>query len=343
MKYGTKWPEYARQWDAMIINSSREEGFRKLALKFIDLKPRYVPLANQTGIPWQIFAVMHMRESNNDFSKSLAQGDPWNRQSTNEPISGPFSSFEESAIWTMNHDGLTNVIDWRLEKQLWHLERLNGLGYALGPTDNRTGTEYPPMPSPYIWGGTNQQRPGKYIRDHVFDPNTMDTQPGCAAILWMLAKLDPTIEFVRETPMGVEPPTTGNPPMADTDLAELLAIIKKMETRQTLMQMEIAAVRAIAAGETPEDPPEVPPKTEPKPPVVVAPPIEPLDLKTLIISAIGAIVAPATGVSEAVDKGTLGSLIPYVGMAASAFGIPSWILPLAGRLLGRMLPTGVPK
>jgi lysozyme family protein len=236
--YGSKWPEYARQWDAMIINPSRDETFRKLALKFIDLKPRYVPLANQTGIPWQIFAVMHMRESDNDFSKSLAQGDPWNQRSTNEPISGPFSSFEESAIWTMNHDGLTQVIDWRLEKQLWHLERLNGLGYAQGPTDRRTGIKYPPMPSPYIWGGTNQQRPGKYIADHVFDPNTMDAQPGCAPILAMIAKLDPSVIFVRETPMGVEPPSTPEPDMSDTPAAQ----------PQVNIQFDWAKIERIAEG-----------------------------------------------------------------------------------------------
>ena len=54
------------------------------------------------------------------------------------------------------------------------------------------------MPSPYIWGGTSIQRPGKYIRDGVFSSTTWDTQPGVAPIMRMMAAIDPTIKFTRE-------------------------------------------------------------------------------------------------------------------------------------------------
>lgn len=322
MRYGDKWPEYARQWDAMVINASREQQFRTLALKFIDLKPRYVPLADQTGIPWQIFAVMHMRESDNDFSKSLAQGDPWNRQSTNEPISGPFSSFEESAIWTMNHDGLIKVVDWRLEKQLWHLERLNGMGYANGPKDIRSGITYPPMPSPYIWGGTNQQRPGKYIRDHVFDPDTMDTQPGCAPILWMIAKLDPTVQFVRETPMGIEPPS--EVPVAEID-----------ELRQTVtaLSRQVAEIASILGQLVPKPPiVPVPPVTPVTPPVSTVPvtppgkspfdPTAPVNLSAIILGVISAIIGPKTGAINPLETGGLSSFLPFILGGSAGIGLP---------------------
>src|SRR6185369_1832675 len=52
------------------------------------------------------------------------------------------------------------------------LEKYNGLGYAAKG-----------VPSPYIWAGTNQYQSGKYVRDHVYDPNAVDTQLGCAGLL----------------------------------------------------------------------------------------------------------------------------------------------------------------
>ncbi|WP_164937438.1 hypothetical protein [Bradyrhizobium guangxiense] len=46
-----------------------------------------------------LIAVSHYRESSQDFSKRLAQGDPWNRVSTHVPAGrGPFNSFEESLL-----------------------------------------------------------------------------------------------------------------------------------------------------------------------------------------------------------------------------------------------------
>ena len=127
-----------------------------------------------------------------------------------------------------------------------------------------------------------------------------------------------------------------------TDIEQVLAIVEKLASEITLVRMEMATLRSLVTGEKPPVKPAEPVK--PTDPVVVTPPpaIEPLDLKTLILSIIGAVVAPATGVSETVDKGTIGALLPYIGMAASAFGIPSWILPLAGGLLSKFA-TGAKK
>ena len=55
------------------------------------------------------------------------------------------------------------------------------------------------LPSPYVWGGTNIQKPGKYVRDGVLSKKVWDTQPGCAPILKVLSTLDPSITLVRET------------------------------------------------------------------------------------------------------------------------------------------------
>lgn len=187
MRYGLKWPMYAKQWDSMKIRPDRLAEFESIAHHLVALKDKYIPIERITGVPWYMIAVIHLRESGNDFSKSLAQGDPWNRRSTHEPISGPFGSFTESAVWSLKHDGLTTVHDWRLEKQLYFLENYNGSGY-----------EVRNLPSPYLWGGTNVQRPGKFVSDGVFNASRWDIQPGVAPILKCMMELDPTIRPVRE-------------------------------------------------------------------------------------------------------------------------------------------------
>lgn len=79
------------------------------------------------------------------------------------------------------------------------MEQYNGLGYA-----------YKNTPSPYIWSGTDQYQKGKYIRDHVFDPNVVDKQLGVAGLILSLLSADPTIRFpapqepVQRSPVTVQ-------------------------------------------------------------------------------------------------------------------------------------------
>ena len=187
MRYSIKWPEYQQQWDAMKIKPARQAEFDHIAHKLVALKNKYLPIEDASGVPWWMIAVIHMREADNDFSKGLAQGDPWNRRSKNKPICGPFGSFVESAIWALRHDGLSSVKDWRIEKVLYFSEIFNGTGYDMRH-----------LPSPYLWGGTSIQRAGKFVRDRVFSSGAWDSQPGVAPILYTMGKLDQTIRFIRE-------------------------------------------------------------------------------------------------------------------------------------------------
>lgn len=331
MKYGTKWPEYARQWDAMAINSEREVEFRRIAQFAVDHKARYQAIEALTGVSWPHIAVLHRRESDADFDTYLGNGEPLDRVTRLVPKGrGPFTgpdAFEKGAVDALHLDGLDEVPDWRLEKILYYCEVFNGAGYA-----NRG------LPSPYIWGGTNQQRPGKYVADGVFDPNAMDRQPGCAPILAMIARLDPSVKFVRETPMGVEPPTTPEPPMADATTTEILRQLNQLSERID------ALARIVNFGKEVLDPVKTTPKandpaatTTTTPPVAATDPIRnPVNFGTLITSLLAMVVAPATGLSESVDKGTLGSLIPVATAVASGFGLPGWVLPLAGQLITRL-------
>ncbi len=189
MRYRDKWPVYAKQWNAMTVNASRRAEFKRLAQFAVDHKAEYMAIQKATGVPWPLIAVLHRRESDADFTTYLGNGEPLNRKTRLVPKGrGPFKTFKEGAIDALHIDGLDRVKDWRLEKQLYYSELFNGAGYH-----NRG------LPSPYIWGGTNQQRRGKYVADGKWSSKAMDGQPGVAPILAEIARLDPSVEFERET------------------------------------------------------------------------------------------------------------------------------------------------
>lgn len=170
-------------------------------------KVRYQSLSARTAVPWPFIAVAHEREASQDWMGNLAQGDPWNHISVHDPAGrGPFKSWEDAAVDALlncpPHAGKNR--DWSIGGTLTMLEEYNGLGYAsMG------------RPSPYIWSGTNQYVSGKYIRDHVFDPNVIDAQLGCAGLLMAMMALDPTISFgatISPPPIVISPPIAPTAP-----------------------------------------------------------------------------------------------------------------------------------
>lgn len=189
----------AKRWASAQLT----RNFQTIARHLVDpnAKARYQAVSAKTGVPWAVIAVTHERECSQDWTGSLAQGDPWNRVSIHVPAGrGPFRSWEEAAI-----DALVNCPpyaarnkDWSIGGTLAMLEQYNGLGYAARG-----------MPSPYIWSGTDQYVSGKYVRDGVYDPNVVDSQPGCANLLMKMMELDPTITFTGLTIITITP--TGKP------------------------------------------------------------------------------------------------------------------------------------
>lgn len=187
------------RWDNMSINPSKEDVLNHTARRLVDpsAKERYIQIETTTGVPWFIIAVIHERESGQDFTRQLSQGDPLNRVSVHEPQHrGPFFNHPNDPP---GHDAfyrgaLDALIDCPPHASRWHdwspggaltlLEEYNGLGYA-----NRG------MPSPYIWSFSNQYVRGKYVADGVFSLTTVDSQEGCAPLLKTMMQLDSTIKF----------------------------------------------------------------------------------------------------------------------------------------------------
>lgn len=181
--------ENARRWQAMHVDADLVSTIDKISARLIAqaAKYRYQTVAGKTGVPWFIIAVIHERESSQSWLANLAQGDPWDRPSFHVPRGrGPFASWEMAA-----EDALANCApfaarwtDWTVGGALTLLEEYNGLGYAARG-----------IPSPYIWASTDQYVRGKYIADGHFDPNAIDHQIGCAALLSRMAEVDLSVTF----------------------------------------------------------------------------------------------------------------------------------------------------
>ena len=213
---------------------TRKADANSIAFRLFQAKKRYQAVEAKTGVPWSIIAVIHERESSQDWRAQLSQGDPLNRVSVHVPAGrGPFSIWEEGA-----YDALANCPpflarhkDWSLGPALTALEAYNGVGYAAKG-----------VPSPYLWSGTDQYSSGKYVRDGFYDPNKVDAQMGCAALLMGLMALDPTITFTgsKITPPAPVPSakpsqpsiTHPSPGSIGAAIASLIAFIASLFKRK---------------------------------------------------------------------------------------------------------------
>ena len=183
---------------------TRSTQIEKQAAKIRANRVRYATVATKTGVPWDVIAVIHYRESSNDFAGVLHNGQKiigTGRKTTLVPKGrGPFTSWEQAAI-----DALNNCApyagknkDWSLANTLDVLERYNGLGYR------KKG-----LPSPYLWAGTDQYAKGKYVADGKYDPNHVAQQLGVASLLIALrgeTEAKPVVPV--DKPAVVAPPPT---------------------------------------------------------------------------------------------------------------------------------------
>ncbi|MGA1801493.1 peptidoglycan-binding protein [Rhizobium sp. HT1-10] len=161
-----------------LAKFTRSEQIEAMSAKISANRARYDAVSIKTGVPWDVIAVIHSRESSCNFAGVLHNGEHiigTGRKTTLVPKGrGPFGTWEDAAI-----DALMNCApyagkntDWSLANTLDLLESYNGLGYR------KKG-----LPSPYLWAGTGQYTSGKYVADGHFDPGVVDQQIGAAAIL----------------------------------------------------------------------------------------------------------------------------------------------------------------
>lgn len=157
--------------------------------------------SSKTGVPWYIIAVIKEREAGADsaWKLSIAQGDAWDKPSRHVPKGrGPFPDWYAAADDALNLCApyASHWRDWSVGGGLTLLERYNGLGYF------ERG-----VVSPYLFSGTTVYARGKYGSDDRYDPDLVDKQVGCAAILMCMAELDSSVQFMAPgTPARSGPP-----------------------------------------------------------------------------------------------------------------------------------------
>jgi lysozyme family protein/peptidoglycan hydrolase-like protein with peptidoglycan-binding domain len=186
-------PEYAELWRRMQVRPDQAQAVDRIARRLIELKPRYEKVAQATGVPWPVVAVLHNRESDADFGTHLHNGDPLSARTRHVPAgrpqhgSPPFG-WEESAIdaLTMAPHSLHLVKDWTIERASYEIEKYNGFGYR---------NQHPDVKSPYLWSFSSNYECGKYVADGRFDAGAVDKQCGAMPIVKRMMELDSSIRF----------------------------------------------------------------------------------------------------------------------------------------------------
>jgi lysozyme family protein len=169
---------YTELWNNSKINTDALDIINNIIYRqLIPNQSSYQSIQDLLGVPWYIVGVIHYRESDCDFTCHLFNGDPLSGRTYDDPAGLPLSpeppyTWKQGAIAALQYDGLDKVLDWSIANSLYVLEKYNGLGYW----------QYN-INSPYVWSGTNQYTKGKYTSDGSYDPNAVDKQIGCAAIL----------------------------------------------------------------------------------------------------------------------------------------------------------------
>lgn len=167
------------RWDRAKFTRSTKVNAE--ADRILANRSRYEAVAKMTGVPWDVIAVIHYRESSGNFAGVLHNGQKiigTGKKTTLVPKGrGPFDTWERAAIDALTdcHPFLASNKDWSIAATLDKLEAYNGMGYS------KKG-----LPSPYLWAGTDQYEKGKYVADGKFDPNHVDQQLGVAALLMRL-------------------------------------------------------------------------------------------------------------------------------------------------------------
>jgi lysozyme family protein len=143
-------------------------------------KERYLSAQRLTGVPWDVIAACHYRESSLSFKGVLHNGEyiiGTGKKTKLVPAGrGPFGSWEAAAVDAMMIESSKFPKVWDTAGKLDFTERYNGLGYR------KKG-----VPSPYVYAGTNKYSSGLYVADGKYSSTKVDLRLGTAAIIKGLA------------------------------------------------------------------------------------------------------------------------------------------------------------
>jgi lysozyme family protein/peptidoglycan hydrolase-like protein with peptidoglycan-binding domain len=234
---------YESNWKNMQTRPGSASQANKAATQLLKNKAIYQKIQSITNVRWWFVGLCHYRESNFNLNTYLGNGQPLDRVTTIVPKGrGPFhgpDAFIDGAVDAFKLEGFVGATDWSIARALFRLEGFNGYGY------HSRGVN-----SPYLWGGSTvygppEARAGKFVADHVFDPDKVDPQLGTAVVLKELMKLDDSI-VLDATPAVA----SGSPEPDDTQSEAILHVqqaLNKLGIDPQLAEDGIKGPRTMAA------------------------------------------------------------------------------------------------
>jgi lysozyme family protein len=212
--------QYQALFNSCVINPGRQAMVNSIIARIMPNQARYQSVAQPLGIPWFFVALVHNLECSLNFNEHLHNGDPLTARTVHVPAGRPPTgdppfTWEQSATDALTFQGFANKTDWTLPAILYRLEAYNGFGYR---------AQTPPVNTPYLWGFSNQYTSGKYVADHVFDPNAVSAQCGSAVLLFQMAQ-NGAVSFAAAAAAGASgdaasaPAPAATPTMSASDLA----------------------------------------------------------------------------------------------------------------------------
>lgn len=185
--------DYVRLIQAATIRPECEHVLSVTANRLLRDKAVYQRISDATGVPVAALMALAEREMSGNLHCYLGNGQRLTMRTTIVPKGrGPFpdsaDGFYQGALDALHLDGLDRIASteegWSMPRFAYESELWNGFGYRAHG-----------IPSPYVFGATRVQKPGKYVRDGVYDSSVMDPQLGTLAIVEELFKLDPSLIF----------------------------------------------------------------------------------------------------------------------------------------------------
>jgi len=169
--------EYLAWFDRCQVRPEQRNAVTLQVQRLQTKSASYKALGEALGIPWFFIGIIHMLEANMNFSGHLHNGDPLTARTVRVPAGRPLAGtppfrWEESARDALQMKGFVGQADWSVARMLHRWEGYNGFGYRLKG-----------LATPYLWSFSPLYEKGRFVRDHVFDPEAVSKQCGAAVLL----------------------------------------------------------------------------------------------------------------------------------------------------------------
>jgi lysozyme family protein len=182
-------PEYDQMFNTMTLTLSPAQ-LDSVVDRIAARKADYAAVESQTGVPWFVIGIGHYLQNDQDFGVHLHNGDPLDARTVRVPAGRPTTgqppfSWQDSAVDAVRMLYVIKIDDWTVARVLYELERHNGFGYRRRQVN-----------SPWLWNCTSHYIKGRFMNDHVFDPEAV-APPRCGGAGLLKRMMDRQLVALR--------------------------------------------------------------------------------------------------------------------------------------------------